>query len=112
MKISPISFAPKAQTFKATQYSTWGDNYAFPIEEEKKPQQRVEWSTWGDNYAYPVVVKEQEPKVIERKAEAPTQQKVEMCNWGGGYIYPVIVAQPIIIDEESPEKLFSAEYFL
>lgn len=94
MRISPITISAnyKMNSFKANdnkpqkevQWSTWGDNYAFPITKgEDSPEQKaenVEYSTWGDNYAYPVSVNTEikdvtnnNKEIIEKKPEGNHQ---------------------------------------
>ena len=48
MRISPVTISTnyKMHSFKAN-------------EQQKPQQQEVQWSTWGDNYAYPTTQKEE-----------------------------------------------------
>lgn len=94
MKLSPITISAnyKMNSFKAT---------------EKKPQEEVQYSTWGDNYAFPIA---QNDEVLIGKENTESKQNIN----NDKEIFEKILGKTSQYDETPEEyykrKLYSTEW--
>lgn len=96
MRISPVTISTnyKLHSFKAN-------------EQQKPQQQEVQWSTWGDNYAFPIA---QNDEVLIGKENTESKQNIN----NDKEIFEKILGKTSQYDETPEEyyrrKLYSTEW--